>query len=238
LRIISKFHDYYDVAQREGQDRSLVFVRHREDLPEPRNNNTLPPALRGFADFAPRHSPGNLRLGSWSASRHTAVRFGMVLFAGKLYPFAEVSHIDPIVVASAPVFVYERDELAERMREVGYDLDAKDRRDARHNAFWNGEWASSSAFFALSGSDCLAASCVAGNLSCAVWERSQLTVNPRLADYQLYRRLDAWQAFQELSMFLGNIAAPDRTPVTVADQDRIVQHGFDRWSFRKRPAGG
>ncbi len=37
-------------------------------------------------------------------------------------------------------------------------------------------------------------------------------------------------------MFLGNIAAPDRVPITVADKDRIAKHGFDKWSFRKMPS--
>ena len=35
---------------------------------------------------------------------------------------------------------------------------------------------------------------------------------------------------------LGNIAAPDRVPVTIADKDRINQHGFDqKYGFRTRP---
>lgn len=61
---------------------------------------------------------------------------------------------------------------------------------------------------------------------------------PRLADLEFYKVVSPWDAYQELSMFLGNIAAPDRVPVTIPDKDRIQQHGFDmKYGFRTRPKG-
>lgn len=72
------------------------------------------------------------------------------------------------------------------------------------------------------------------------WE-SQITLKRatsfdfRLADFSFARAMPPAQAYQELSMFLGNIAAPDNTPITISDKDRIQQHGFDNMSFRKYP---
>ena len=61
-----------------------------------------------------------------------------------------------------------------------------------------------------------------------------IELNPKLAKYEFFKKLAAWQAFQELSMFLGNLAAPDKTTVQLSEKDRINQHGFDNWSFRTR----
>lgn len=59
---------------------------------------------------------------------------------------------------------------------------------------------------------------------------------PKLADVHFYKVMPPWEAYQELSMFLGNIAAPDRVPVSIADRDRVQQHGFDmKYGFRTRP---
>jgi len=60
-------------------------------------------------------------------------------------------------------------------------------------------------------------------------------VNPRLTDFDFYKHLGPTQVYQEISMFLGNLAAPDNVPTVVSDKDRIQQHGFDERSFRKAP---
>ena len=66
-------------------------------------------------------------------------------------------------------------------------------------------------------------------------ERGKCESYSVLKDVQFYKAIEPWRAYQELSMFLGNIAAPDRVPVVVSDKDRLQQHGFDKWSFRKPP---
>lgn len=57
-----------------------------------------------------------------------------------------------------------------------------------------------------------------------------------LADIEFYRVIDAYTMFQELEMYIGGVLPrPGAMTATIADKDRIVQHGFDKWSFRKPP---
>jgi hypothetical protein len=62
-------------------------------------------------------------------------------------------------------------------------------------------------------------------------------VNPLLKDYEFYKVFDAFQAFQEIQMFIsGVLGAGEKEIIEVADKYKITQHGFDfKWSFRKEP---
>jgi hypothetical protein len=48
--------------------------------------------------------------------------------------------------------------------------------------------------------------------------------------------VDPWQAFQEISMWVANMARPDRPMVKLSDRDVAKKHGYDKWSFRKMPS--
>ena len=64
----------------------------------------------------------------------------------------------------------------------------------------------------------------------------KLIINPTLNDYQFYKVLDSFQAFQEISMFMGGVLGRgEKEIVEVQDKYKITQHGFDKWSFRKEP---
>ena len=55
--------------------------------------------------------------------------------------------------------------------------------------------------------------------------------------------MPAWEAYQELEMFLGTILVNDNDKmVTVSEQSKLAKHGFDKWSFknpvhRNKPRG-
>lgn len=63
-----------------------------------------------------------------------------------------------------------------------------------------------------------------------------LTINGSLEKFGFAKVMPPHLAFQELSMFFGNMT-PDAAPmVEIGEKYRIAQHGFDRWSFRKMPS--
>jgi hypothetical protein len=64
----------------------------------------------------------------------------------------------------------------------------------------------------------------------------KLFINPNLSDYQFYKIFDSFQAFQEISMFMGGVLGHgEKEIIEVADKYKIEQHGFDyKWSFRKK----
>lgn len=65
------------------------------------------------------------------------------------------------------------------------------------------------------------------------WETVVYEVNGNLGKYEFYQVMPANQAYQELSMFIGNQAPENNPTVQIEDKYRIPQHGFDKWSFRK-----
>lgn len=238
MRIISKFHDYYDAVQTQGQDRTMVFVREEQEFSQAHREKRCPPVYANFlaqmAGQAPRVR--DLRKASERYSR-VFISAGVILFAGRLYPFAEATCALRGSLASEPSrFIYDFQELVALLAEHNFDLEESDR---PKYSYWRGTqtW-SWKEFFALSGSERMMDEAVSQRWAILSWEArgDMLRICPRLHDLQFFRKLDAWQAYQELSMFLGNLAAPERNTVQIEDKYRIAQHGFDKWSFRRPPA--
>ena len=69
--------------------------------------------------------------------------------------------------------------------------------------------------------------------------KSKFFINALLKDYEFYKVFDSFQAFQEVSMFMGGVLGKgEKEIIEVADKYKIGQHGFDKWSFRKEPENG
>lgn len=65
---------------------------------------------------------------------------------------------------------------------------------------------------------------------------SMLIINPVLKNYEFYKVVDSFTAFQEISMFIGGVLGiGEKEIIQVEDKYKIPQHGFDKWSFRKEP---
>lgn len=237
MRIISKFKDYWDSGMGQGQDRSLVFVREQEVF----DDNTRVPApttFKPFLEIAQTH-PSAIHLrkpvpGVWDVY----VGFGLLWVAGRLYPCAYM-HVskDSLEIRGPARYFYNYAGLAAALKEFDYDLDQRKKR-TRYRGWRIQVTLDTKKWFALAGSEQLIAQAFEHRIALASSFPGSAKLNPRLADYEFFRTMDPFQAYQELSMFWGNLAAPDRVPVTVAEKDRIAQHGFDEWSFRKMPASG
>lgn len=60
--------------------------------------------------------------------------------------------------------------------------------------------------------------------------------NVRLDDYEFYRVVDPYTAFQGIQMFFGKLRSPEKPIPEVSDADMLEAKGFDpKWSFRKEP---
>ena len=65
--------------------------------------------------------------------------------------------------------------------------------------------------------------------------QAALIINPRLQDYEFFRCFDHCQTFQEIMMFVANLASPEKPIPHVSDEDLAACKGFDKWSFRQPP---
>jgi hypothetical protein len=61
-----------------------------------------------------------------------------------------------------------------------------------------------------------------------------------LKDMEFYRVLDPFQAYQEIAQWVGGVLPGRGAPIVEITDSGVLaaKHGFDRWSFRKPPAGG
>lgn len=238
MNIISRHHDYYDSALAEGQDRSLVYLRECVQFTA-QDAQCAPQPLRVFLDFANHAMPQPYSVNKpGRAHDRITVSFGLILFAGKLHPAAEVRRwARGEVSPEAAFWQYDVDALSQLL--AAHDVDIDDRSKKRRRGRFGDEAASTpKTFFALDGDNRLSEHATVHQLPVLSFAQSpfQLSVNPCLRDFQFYRRIGPREALQELSMFIGNIAAPDRVPLVVEEKYRVLQHGFDRQSFRKRPS--
>ena len=232
MKIVSKFKDYYDLAQNQGHDNSLVFRREQREIPK----ETAPAVFRRLSDTLKSLSPKGFELIWTKAYQFFRVSSGAVLFAGKVYPYAKIriQHRYKSLFEEKPVFFYDYASLCAVLTEHQIDLKKLEQRP-RWGDDQSRDW---EAFFNLRGDARWLDILTQEHMPVLSWTRhgDDLYLNSKLADLHFYRALDSWQAYQELSMFLGNIAAPDRVPVEVEEKYRLMQHGFDKWSFRRQPA--
>jgi len=70
------------------------------------------------------------------------------------------------------------------------------------------------------------------------YNKINLTINPKLEDYQFYKCIPAEQAYQEVEMYLANELIPKDDPDQLVETNvnKAERHGFDKkTSFRKGP---
>lgn len=71
------------------------------------------------------------------------------------------------------------------------------------------------------------------------WSKRNWIINADiLSDIEFFKVMDSQRTFQEIEMFIGNVLVNgnNKDMVGISDADRISQHGFDNWSFRKMPS--
>jgi hypothetical protein len=65
----------------------------------------------------------------------------------------------------------------------------------------------------------------------------EIVWNGCLKDVEFFRVFDTFKAFQEIAMYYGGLAAPQKPIPVVPDKVLAGAKGFDKWSFRKEPKG-
>jgi hypothetical protein len=209
VRLHSDFHDYYDHSIGYGIDEKVHYNRFTK--------------------------PVDINLRSQS-DRPIHRRSGILGFCGKLFPFIQLSRYD-----KKRHFDWE-DEYDGKLVEEYYalSLDEYNQKDE--------DWYEYSDDIGYAGDIRLKQFFVDWRtendklfveLKSPVWimrfyqESPNGLLNPRLSDFGFERIVDAFTAFQEISMYLANILIEQKTLESVDDEYRIQQHGFDiKESFR------
>lgn len=241
MRIISEFHDYYDVVQAMGQDQSLLYLRKSREVVVETKKYPFP-----FILHYGRMYRNWIRLVSPTVHQFT------IGFCGKIYPAIHLlhSHWGQIKPNEAWCFTLpEVDAFIEanfKKKEVEeYHLPKSPKKWRSDTKFWDSSVrryrfeqlfaefeAKKDAFREMF----LEERCP---IIVGYWRPQRdgctITYNACLKDHEFFRVVEPYTAFQELQMFMSNLAVPLKEIPEIPDKDMAGIKGFDKWSFRKPP---
>lgn len=250
MRIISKFHDYYDCIQKQAMDRSVLFLRDQKKFHVESKED------KEIVKCVPRDLIGECA--SWQDARNGySCTLFLLGFCGDLFPGVKFS-ISPkrFYEPHSNVFLwtaYRPEEYMTAFESYG-----------EKSCIWNYHRFYSHSEGLRKEIDEWLTTCT---LSTHFWwkkkfERTNLpeiqgwfqkykipmfmvnipdyyvVFNPCLKDVRFFSVMSPEQAFQKIQQFLTNDLADQRDGIVkpVPEKDRLIGHGFDpKWSFRKEP---
>lgn len=241
VRIVSKYHDYYDSVMAHGQDQTTVYVRTPKEV----DNEDLLIRLRArdeFLNFQTPYElnyqrPDNLIQMLWFRPFYLVV-------AGKRYRglvcFISEPWHKPSMLASFKVddFCYSFEHLTQYLLKYRFTPRA---------LFTFRKWVKNievdklKTFLSHQGTDELASEMakhrvVIASEHCDNQNGSYWMLNESLQHFKFYRVMDSFTLYQELDMYISGVLGQQaKEIITISDKDRIPQHGFDKYSFRKLP---
>lgn len=238
MRLISPFHDYYDVVQHEGQDLSLIYNRQ----PFTEEAKIFLPDLEGKDENAPFHYR------NWYNTDKFNYRFEdwVIGFCGKVYCVVGIrangdttycysaQEVEDAILAVANKRTTEWYNGQRKWRGFGSLLNRKalDRHFDRYENEYRNKYID---HFRERGTPIFVSRWNRGN--CCRWDqyKQEITYNAPIGQYKFITIFDPYRAFQEIQMFLGGLAQPEKQIPAISDKDMAEIKGFNKWSFRKEP---
>lgn len=213
MRIISKFHDFYDGVQRQGMDKDVVYVRETKDVDLDKKYGV---------EFYSTHSS------SCSVHHH------IIGYCGKIFKVCEVIMSYDYIADHERLLFYKYKDFREYMirYRLGSEWDFKPRK-------W---WPSSYRKFDEQDTNVFLGIFHEYNTPLFLissgkreGKNYKLTINPRLKDLEFQKVKDSYTAYQDIFQYVaGVLNSPENKMVKISDKDKIAKHGFDKWSFRQK----
>lgn len=217
MRILSNFKDYYDGVMAMDGDRKTIYVRDTVEVPDPIKDKLIPPLLHGYN-----------RSYYYTYYKDTWTYQVVVGFCGKVYlALKQGLEDDPLFFSAREFFdghnpgrFYRTPRKSDYYFLNGIDKDIEN--------YYNTKVDLSSVFD------------VAPVFYFEYrWHSNKLVYmayNPPLYKIGFQRILPPYQAYQELSMWMNNLAVPNKPMPKIDDETMQSIKGFEhKYSFRKEP---
>ena len=258
MRIVSKFHDYYDNVQMYGQDPSILYIRKTE--PVNNNENSLECLDKDFyAQVANIPDVTRYKWELWhSVYKDAFYHSSFVTFIGDTYvkgiklekDYTDENNMSQTKSAIAfsleevDDFVFNSKLFTEEQADR-YTGKKQYRKYRVHQDISKHFCQKDLKIFfetKMQKNLCVDLRCPVvfyGNAKCfGLTETDDFYVvkNPCLNILQLYKALPHGLAFQKIESFISGVL-PGRYPemIEVSEKTRLAKRGFDKWSFRKMP---
>lgn len=237
MRIISNFKDYYDCMQANGFDPMIVYMRTKKPQFIPDNGRT---------DYRFPYHGWSRNTNDFEYCKHS------IGFCGKWYLYFEVFNKNNDLVLQTynidDIDKFVEKNFSDKQKEVYYKKDYKwgrapltvfrramivddifkhenpERRDLNPDEVF-----------------------IKNNTPIIVHHERKTEGAPEgkcyvttyddcLKDYSFFRVMEPWQAYQELSMFVGGpLVNSHKTIPEMDNKTKVQSHGFDKYSFRQDP---
>lgn len=255
MRIISKFHDYYDGVMQHGFDESVVYVRQPSDI-DLENTSNLSKSCRDLFKEIEIKCRQNIRYAKPTWYKDTFIEFHnpvAVMVCDKFYHGVRVTIRKSGSIAPAfDAYVFSIDQLVRtceqlKLSDAVEDINIANKQRLRGNKYGYilqprrfkliASWLSGTAFETVTACEnAVLAVARDERVVCLSCTNVGVAVNPRLAEYNFACVMPPFELAQEISMFIGGVlGSPAGALISIGDADKIQQHGFDEWSFRTLP---
>lgn len=211
-----------------GQDRSLVYVRNKKE------EDGIPP-VPGCAHFINTHR--------FASSYNLEVDDYTVGFCGKIYLVLELrkknTYLKPFE-EQPKKFCFNTEDVTEFIHS-NFKEDVIEYYESKDAKLRDWSWYHKKRFIADSfqkmGEWRENYKKVFTTHECPLFvadhTKRKITYNGLLKEVEFYRMFDPYQAFQELSMYWGSLATPQKPMPEISDETMAEIKGFDKFSFRK-----
>lgn len=221
MRIISKFHDYYDSVQIYGTNKDCVFLRKTEDI----NKNIL--ALDKIYNTLPRCSDNVMELTPF-----------IVVICGDVcigYKFSKKLTRSHCANDTAVEYLYSESHITDALKfnesiYTGYLEQGIPTR------YWSMRYFSKSLITDIYKPKHK----IKTNIPIVYYIENEryddptIKSNIQLKGIDFYRCMDAYTIYQKLNMFIDGVLTSTKVTNQIPDSTKIAKHGFDEWSFRKK----
>lgn len=235
MRIISKFHDYYDIGLSLDLDNTLIYDRKTEIIDYKITDSIIKNYLENIIPTVgyKEYTYNNGAIG------YSSKWYGGILgFCGKLYPCYELDRyteaIKYLAFTSEQIEAFLDDYHKEKFYDNGLGIFS-----------WITNKFNKKCIESLQPLDYL--SNIFSEFKTPIfylrnsWYKgykekntNTLYLNPRLVDTGFPIIKDAYTTYQDISMFLGGVLASKGNPIIEITDNNVLasKHGFDKMSFR------
>ena len=234
IRIISPTHDYYDGLQAYDEDRQLIYQRKAE-LVKFKHAQPWDDADKSKFPF-PICDACRFRY----VIEENTIDQRIIGFCGRIYPTLFINKKGVTGTRTACNTIEDVDAFVKaNYSSDDYNAYAK---KARYQKFYLvfGRRAKLKEWFDLieAKKDSYRESLFESRhcpifVAWATPSNLSIEYNANLKDTGFVKQFEPWSAYQEIRMFLGGLACPEKAIPEPDDRIKAESHGFDKYSFRK-----
>lgn len=237
MKIISKFHDYYDTVQSLGYDKSNLYKRETQYFDF--SNTYRPTSVE--QEFI-KHNPSVLEFLNLVRSLSHFGHFDLkgpgrerwyvtpilTMVAGKFYPVLRWNVTDFSASPSTDnlLWIYDKASALEKLSQApvkySYEENQIKKREKKIDSFFEIGETSAGMELAIK------------NRWVAISHQpgTGIIIDPPLDEQELMRAVPPYQMAQEIEMFLSNLGNPEKPMIQIEDRYKIPAKGFNNESFR------